>query len=176
MHYNLQNLEEPTRNFASRFTLQLWQYVVPPRTPEDRPYIVDLDFAEDPLFSFVEQFAPQSGDVLEVFTLRRRVLVTGVSVEVAHPTAGLLLRPVTNSGMVFDEIDCSIRSKAMYAIDGGIVDRATNLVEHSVLIDDPDYFGFQIIGSGDLTALCLEVQLAVSDQYSYKARTNRRGS
>lgn len=173
MNYNLQKLDEPGDNFAARFPLSLWQYVVPPRKPEDALYITYLDFAEDPLFSFADYYKPISGDVLEIFELRRRVLFTGVQIEIVQPAEGLIIRPVTNSGIIFQTIPCDVRSRTLYAVDGGVVDRATDIDLHSRLIDDPDYFGLKIeSGSVNLTQLALRIELAVSDEYSAFARTN----
>lgn len=173
MHYNVQDLSDPYATFAKRYTLPLWQYIVPPRTPEDEPYIVDLDFAVDPLAQFVAYHTLGSNDVLEVFDLRRRVLVTGLKVEVEEPAEGLILQPVTNSGMVFDAIDCSIRSDKTYVLGGGTLDRTTDLIEHSVLIDDPDCLGFKILqGAAEIETLKLRVELVANDDYPYWARKN----
>lgn len=173
MNYNVQMIQEPASTFASRFTLPLWQYVVPPRAPEDGPYVVSIDFAEDPYYSFAEEYVPLNEDVLEIFELRRRVLLTGVQIEIVQPAQNLIVRPVTNSGIVFNAIDCSTRSRLLYAIDGGMVDRTTDLEAHSVLVDDPDYFGLRIeSGSIALTQLEIRVELAISDEFKWSARTN----
>jgi hypothetical protein len=173
MHYNIQDVNNPLVTFARKFTLPLWQYVVPPRTPEDQPYIVDLDFAVDPLAQFIAVYQPVDKDVLEVFELRRRVLITGLRVEVEEPAAGLVIRPVTNSGMVFDPIDCTLRSDKTYVLNGGTLDRSTDLIKNSVLIDDPDYLGFRIeSGVGELDALRMRVELVANDTFPWWATTN----
>src|SRR5690606_18533535 len=119
MHYNVEDLGKPHDVFAVRFTLPLWNYVVPPRKPVDSPYIVDLDFGVDPLTEFLQAHTVVDKDVLEVFELRRRVLVTGVKVRILEPAQSLVIRPVMNSEVYFDAIDCSERTDKTYLLGGG---------------------------------------------------------
>lgn len=173
MHYNIQDASDYSATFARKYTLPLWTYVVPPRTPEDVPYIADLDFAIDPLAQFIAFTVLQSNDVLEIFELRRRVLVTGIKVEVEEPAIGLIIKPVTNSGMVFDDIDCSIRSNKTYVLNGGTLDRNTDLIKNSVLIDDPDYLGIRIVqGAHEIDSLKVRIELVANDEYPYWATPN----
>lgn len=173
MHYNVQDLSDPFATFAKRYTLPLWNYIVPPRTPEDPMYIADLDFAVDPLAQFIAFNVLQSNDVLEVFDLRRRVLLTGLKVEIEEPAYGLIIKPVTNSGMLFDDIDCSLRSDKTYVLNGGTLNRNTDLIKNSVLIDDPDYLGFRIVqGASEIETLRMRVELVANDEFPYWATPN----
>lgn len=173
MNYNIRNLDDPASTFASRFPMLLWYYTVVPRVEGDPPYIVELDFAVDPLNAFVNYYQPIAGDTLEAFILDKRVLLTGAEVSILEPAPGLHIRIVTNSGIVFDTIDCSVRSTHLYAIDGGIVDRATDLRVHSRLIEYPDYLGIEIVnGSVHLPNLAIRIQLAVSDEFEWTATPN----
>lgn len=172
MNYNLQRLDEPTRNFASRFTLPLWNYIVLPRVPEDVPYLTNLFFDEYPLKQFSETTILQNEDVLEVFLLDRRVLLTGVQVKVVQ-TADVVLRLVTNSGLIFDTIDCNELSELTYIINGGVLEQSTDLVANSIVIDDPDYIGFRIeSGAENVDDLQISVQVTASDEFAWYTPTN----
>lgn len=172
MNYNLQRIDEPTRNFASRFTLPLWNYIVLPRKPEDPPYLEYLFFNDYPLNEFIANSAPQDGDILEIFELYRRVLLTGVQIEVMQ-TADIILRPVTNSGLLFDSIDCNELSELAYVINGGTLNQSTDLIANSIVIDDPDYMGLRIeSGAENLSDLQIRVQVTASDQFAWNTQTN----
>lgn len=172
MNYNLQSTDEPSRNFAARFTSPLWRYIVGPRSPEDAPYLVDLDFTTPPLSELVAFYPIIDEDVLEVLWLTRRVLVTGVKIEVVA-TADMVIRPVTNSGMVFGAIDCNVTSEHTYTLNGGVLNSSSDVLGNSIVVDDPDYLGIRIeAGAEYLGALSLRVQLMVSDGFSAYAPTN----
>lgn len=172
MHFNIQELSKPTSTFASRFVLPLWQYIVPPPKPSDEPYVAYLDFSEGALNAFVNAYSPKTGDTLEVFVLRRRVKLIGAQVEVINPTP-LFLTPTMNSGYAFDVIDTSVRSDRTYLLNGGLLDRNTDISKHSVVIDDPDFFGF-VLGSGaaNLNQLNIKLTLSTTDKFSAYDPTN----
>ena len=172
MNYNLQSIDKPSSTFATRFTLPLWQYVVAPRKPEDAPYITELDFGEFPLNTIFDSVQLVAGDVLEIFELTKRVLFTGISLEVLE-SAETTLTPVTNSRIPFDAIDCSIKSRRVLAVNGGEFNYATEIDTHSVLVDDPDFLGLRIdAGVSELANLKIKIELSVSDEYSWAATPN----
>lgn len=175
-NYNLQelDLEKPSRGiFAAKYSPPLWYYTVLPRVPEDTPYIARLDFSTGDLNLFVNYWAPSDGDVLEIFQLNKRVLVTGLQVKVLTPVLGLVVKPVTNSLIKFDSVDCSERKVATLAVGGGDLNRTVNVEEQSKLVAMPDFLGIQILqGSASLEELSIEVQLVVSDSYKFDASPN----
>ena len=172
MNYNLEQLDTPGNTFNNRFTLPLWTYIVSPRVENQPIYTGYLDFTEYPLIEFVAEHAPANGDTLEVFWLLKRILLIGVQIEVNIP-APIVLRPVTNSGILFDNIDCSTNKKIILTAFGGELDRSTDLDIHSIVIDDPDYLGLRIeAGAQHLEELSIQVQLSMSDEFAWDTRTN----
>ncbi len=154
--------------------MPLFRYIVTPRGTEDLPYLADLNFYEEPLATLVPYLQLRNYDILEVFWLRKRVLLTGVQILVDSP-APVLIQPVTDSGLIFDPIDCRKPSERIYAIGGGLVADSVDLLSRSVIIEEPDYLGLQILaGAEDIASLGLRVQLAVTDMFPWNAPTNRR--
>ena len=141
--------------------------------PEDLPYIAYMDFGNDPLNLFVDAYTLTNGDTLEVFELTKRVLFTGVSIEILEPATELVLKPVTNSKILFDEVLCDSRTRRTYAVNSGMLDYSTDIDTHSRLIDDPDFFGFTIeSGAHNLSSLSIKIELVVSDEYRWHATPN----
>lgn len=174
MNYNLQRLDDPRYTFADHFTLPLWMYIVPPRTVDDPPYIVDLDFSAYPLNDFAAEYPVADGSILEIFCLRRRVLVTAAQITILSPVEGMVITPVMHSDTPFDSIACDTRKIETLTPFGGKLDRATNVEQHSVLVDDPDYFGIRIDTQAMLLAdLSIHVELSVFDTFSWNARNNK---
>ena len=172
MHFNIQDIEQPTSTFASRFVLPLWNYIVPPLKPNDPLYVEYLDFSEGALSAFVSEYDPQAGDVLEIFRLRRRIKLIGIQLQVEKP-AQILIRPVMNSRFYYDVCDASVRSDVTYLLNGGILDRSTDVAAHSIVIDDPDFVGLQLEGSPiNLGKLALKATLVYSEDFSAYAPTN----
>jgi hypothetical protein len=168
MHYNLQCLDKPASEvFASRFVLPLWNYIVPPPKPEDVPYVGRYNFAALPLSGFLTAYSPQVGDTLELFWLRRRVRFLGFEFKITAAAPGLIIQPVTNSGVLFDAIDAGQISANSYAVNGGLLNAATELETHAIVIDDPDYLGLELGGSiAGLGSLDFTITLIVSEQFS----------
>lgn len=174
MNYNLQRLDDPQDTFADHFKLPLWNYIVPPRTVDDPPYIVELDFSTYPLNEFLAEYPVVDGTVLEIFCLRRRVQITAAQITVQSPVEGMVITPVMHSNTPFDSIACDTRKIETLTPFGGKLDRATNVEQHSVLIDDPDYFGIRIDTQATLLAdLAIHVELSASDIYPWDARDNK---
>lgn len=162
MNYNIAKPLEPSRNFAARFSPPYTIYIVGPRKPEDAPYMADLDFGKYPLVYFVAENNPGNGDILEVFTLDRRVQLIGLRIEVVA-VAPVILQPVTNSGISFPVFDCTAPKDTTFVLPP----------EQALVIDDPDYLGLQILdGAEFLNELFIRVQLVVSDTFSHKTPTN----
>lgn len=162
MNVNLQNMRNVYETFSAMFPYNLWEYTVIPRVECSPPYVAEYDFSSPVLVSALPPLYP--GDVLEIFTLDKRILLTGAKIEVIRPAPGLLITPVTNSGKLFDTIDASIYSNEVYAIGGGVLDSSVDLRYRAVIIDDPDYFGLRLSGStANISQLQLGIQLAVSD-------------
>lgn len=173
-HYNLQCLANPAGDtFASRFTLPLWNYIVSPPKPEDKPYLGRYKFSTIALAEFLNEYHPAVGDVLELFWLRRRVKFVGVNVKVTGISPGLTLQLITNSGVLFDPIDAGVESDNTYAVNGGLLNIATNLAEHSIVIDNPDYLGVRLDGNvGALAALDFTITLSTTEEFSTSDPTN----
>lgn len=172
-NYSLVSGTDPLRGFVYRYTKPLWLHGNIPRVPEDEAYVVSLNFKGNvSLSEFLAYYAPQNGDTLEVFNLDKRVLVIGVQVTVEGP-ADVVLQPVTNSGAPFDQINCAHRTTATYLVNHGVMDKTTVVSQHSLLLEEPDYFGFQIVsGAENLQYLNIRVQLIVRDEYDWFARSN----
>lgn len=172
MNYSLIPGTEYTRGFEHRYTKPLWLHGNVPRVPEDKPYIIGLDFTDVDLEDFRLFYQPEVGDVLEIFDLTRRVLLIGVKITVlAH--ADIRFNIVTNGDIVFDQVDCSKADTITYLVNHGTLSSSTAIAEHSVLIEQPDFIGLQIAaGAESLQYLNILVQLVVRDEYEYSAPTN----
>lgn len=161
------------RTYGERYTPPYWQYTVVPRNYEEPVYRASLDFASPEYLPLSEFFLLNTGDILEVFLLENRMLVTGVQVEIREPAEGVVLQPVTRSGVYFDPINCFAETKAIYAPFGGRVGRTTNLATHSFRVEEPDYLGFRIVsGAFNLIELAIDVTLGVSDTFSLDTPSN----
>lgn len=159
--------------YATRYEPPYWIYTVTPRNYEQPIYQADLDFAEAPYNALGGEYPIALGDTLEVFLLQHRVLVVGVRVEVVEPAVGLILTPITRSGVTFNSVDCTYRQEKLLAPFGGTVDRNVVLSDHSFVVEEPDYLGFRLSGAVPaLNELNLRVTLSVSDEFSLAARTN----
>lgn len=174
VNYSLYSAERTlTAPFAVRYSPPYWLYTVPPRRYEQPAYAAELDFSDPPLDDLTTYYGVKDGDILETFLLQHRVLVVGAEIEVVEPAVGLILQPRTRSGIIFDAINCSQKSKAMHAPFGGKVGRSTNLKDSSFVVEEPDYFGLDIVsGVGELHNLGLRVTLAVSDDFDLDSRNN----
>jgi hypothetical protein len=96
-----------------------------------------------------------------------------VQIDITSPAIGLTLTPVTNSGILFDTIDASVKSKSTYAVNGGLLDINTNLKQHSVVIDNPDYLGILLGGSvAGIASLNMKITLSTSEEFAVTDPTN----
>lgn len=171
MNYNLEATDF-AGTYAEDYSPAYWDYTVVPRVPEDPAYIADLDFAMPPLANLT-YYGVTNGSILEVFRLTKRVLITGLKIEVVVPVEGLVIQPVTHSGVFFDAIDCGVLSARTLRPFGGTLDRDTDLLLHSFRIEEPDYLGLKLVtGAAGLGNLALNVQLAVSDTFSLDTLSN----
>lgn len=172
-NYSLVPGVDPRRGFAHMFARPLWLHGNIPRIPEDAAYIANLDFTKDEyLRDFLSYYIPTDGDILELFVLDRRVLLIGAQIHIRTP-AGLVFTPVTNSGVPFDSVNAAIRQKTTYLVNGGKLDSTTVIADHSILLEEPDYFGIRLdAGATNLQYLDVQVQLVVRDEFSPYAPTN----
>lgn len=160
------------KTYGERYTPPYWIYTVIPRNYDQPLYYSHIDFAEAPYNELEWHYLVANGDILEVFLLQHRVLVVGVEIEIVSP-ADIVLRPVTRSGILFDAVDCSLGKKEIYTPFGGLLDRATDLQTHSFRVEEPDYFGFQILsGAANLSQLEIAVTLSVADEFSLDTFSN----
>lgn len=152
--------------------MPLWNYIVLPRKPEDAPYLQYIYFNEFPFNEFLANTPLVNGDVLEIFELQRRVLFTGIQIEVIR-TANVVITPVTNSGIVFDSVDCNEISELTYVLGGGVLSQSTDLLAKSIVIDDPDYIGLRIeSGAENLSGLQIMIQATASDEFAWNTPSN----
>lgn len=161
-----------TNTYGERYTPPYWMYTVIPRNYDQPLYRAELDFGEEPYNLLNSYFQVLDGDILEAFLMQHRVLVTGVAVQIVMP-ADIIIQPVTRSGILFDPIDCSVPSDRIYTPYGGILDRATDIAQHSFRVEEPDYIGFKVIsGSANLNDLSMVVTVSVSDEFSLDTLSN----
>lgn len=164
--------DDISNTFDRMYSTPYWQYPVLPRVPEDAVYAVTLDFNEYPLNMLGGYFVLQSGDMLEVFLLKKRVLLIAAQIEVLN-SADVTIIPKLRSGLSFDPVDCRRPSRGTYLLEGGMLDRTTEISKVSLLIEEPDYFGLELYGDmEDLAELRLRITLDVSDTFAYNNRSN----
>lgn len=160
------------KTYGERYAPPYWMYTVIPRYYEEPLYYSHIDFGSEPFNQLEWFYNVGNGDILEFFLLQNRVLLVGVEVEIVTP-ANIHLLPVTRSGVPFDIIDCSQQGKNIYRPFGGLLDRATDLLEHSIRIEEPDYLGFMVVsGAENLVDLEIAVTVSVADEFSLDTKSN----
>lgn len=158
--------------YEERYSPPYWLYTVTPRNYDQPIYYKHVDFGQAPYNELEGHYLVANSDTIEFFLLQHRVLVVGAEVEIVTPS-DMVLRPVTRSGIPFDYVECSSKHKTIYTPFGGILDRATSLLDHSFRVEEPDYFGFEVVaGAQNLASLEIAVTLSVSDEFSLDTHSN----
>lgn len=171
MHYGLFS-SDFLRTYKDRYVEPYWYYTVVPRNYNQPVYETILDFSEPPFDAIEWYYNASNGDILELFILDNRVLVTGVTVAVEIPSE-VQIEIISRSKIPFGQIDCSEAGQITLTPFGGVLGRTTNLQEHSFVVEEPDYIGIKLVsGAENLAALRLKVTALVDDLFTPQAKTN----
>ena len=161
-----------TRTFAKIFNEPLHLYPITPPECGYPGYFKVIDFSAWPYSKFLDEVTLANGDVLEIFPLVRRVLFQAVRVDVVD-TADLSITPVTNCHTCFDTVDTNNKGSHTYLPFGGTLDKNTNLLDTSFIIQQPDYLGIRLETVANIAELKVALAIATDTQFSATAPTNQ---